>query len=388
MINTIEKIISHFDENYLRNFKENITVLTKEDIQFINSKWKEVNTLSRLRISLNLYLLCIADPEYFKENNLIKFTITMSKDTDPLVKIISNSIKNYDKLKDVKLNDFSNKISVNSIIVYLTNQVDKLPVQESKIHKSFLDSRLMDDIVFREDTIHKNIQKKKSALLASRGAPASVKRKYAEIENTAAPSSSEPAAQQNPQSINQSYISSSDAKNLFGSVMPNQKPQDQAVNKGGGLTYEQMNEAMDINRAKEKLGWRTIVNKPTQVKNLIDVDLQPIANMVLERLTKDKEKYPDISTYRYKPTQLEQYEIIKQSSIFKEKNCLSNENQDRIINFILKKFDNELNFPPLLDILMDERDIFNEEHQTSFTQKTIFYGCKSTVQWKIVTRYF
>jgi Mg2+ and Co2+ transporter CorA len=46
----------------------------------------------------------------------------MSKDTDPLVKIISNSIKNYDKLKDVKLNDFSNKISVNSIIVYLTNQ--------------------------------------------------------------------------------------------------------------------------------------------------------------------------------------------------------------------------------------------------------------------------
>jgi hypothetical protein len=87
-------------------------------------------------------------------------------------------------------------------------------------------------------------------------------------------------------------------------------------------------------------------------------------------------------------TFIEQYEIIKQSSLFKEKNCLSDENQDKIINFILKKFDNEHNFPPLIDILMDERDIYSEEYQTSFTQKTIFYGCKSTVQWKVVTRYF
>jgi hypothetical protein len=72
MINTIEKIINQFDENYLRNFRENITNLTKEDIQFISSKWKEVNTLTRLRISLNLYLLCISNPDYFKENNLIR----------------------------------------------------------------------------------------------------------------------------------------------------------------------------------------------------------------------------------------------------------------------------------------------------------------------------
>lgn len=76
----------------------------------------------------------------------------------------------------------------------------------------------MDDIVFREDTMHKNIQKKKPASLANRGAPASVKRKYAGIENTAATSSNEAIAQQNLQSTGQSYISSSDASNLSNNI--------------------------------------------------------------------------------------------------------------------------------------------------------------------------